>query len=197
MVYRGGIIIKSAFWIALIVILSSISCACMDQSRTGVEGLQDSIKVVDRTPREGIPHYTLNEALEGIGWYCQENGIDPANLIVYYIHGFSVDREGRAESWLLGIESEGESYVFTFEDGEWTHQRWSESLEGETIRIGEIIAPDSIYEFKRAEIENMTIEMRVNTTELDIVGGRVTITARSGDRQRQLVIDAYTVEAIV
>uniref|UniRef100_UPI0034E236CB hypothetical protein n=1 Tax=Methanothrix sp. TaxID=90426 RepID=UPI0034E236CB len=119
------------------------------------------------------------------------------NLIVYYIHGFSVDREGRAESWLLCIESEGESYVFTFQDGEWTHHLWPQKFEGETIRIGELIAPDSIYELQRAELENMTTGMKVNVTELEIVGGRMTIAARSGDAQRQLIIDAYTGEAIV
>lgn len=193
-----GIMINSAIWMVIVLILTCFICACATTDvNTGQAAPDGAPQVADRTPREGAERATLADALGALGSYLKEAGIGTMNVSIHMVHGSALDLNGTARSWMIGVEADGAPYIMTYLDGEWRYQRWSEPFGTPAIRTDEIMDSGALYYLNSEKIRLMMEESGTKETEFDLTGERLTISVFSGRGWIQMVLDPRTGEVLV
>lgn len=196
MLNSGGIIIKSAFWIAIALILSTLCSACISNNQEeSTELTQGTPQVIEEAPEEVSQSYSLQDAISALQWF--EENVSTSSLMIHTVHGSSINIEGKAIEWIFGVEIKEDPYILIFSKGEWTKYRWGERFDTAPIGIDEIISPENLYDTNRAAIMEIMNRTGTDTTSLDIIDDKVIIASISEGRVVQLILNAYTGEVIV
>lgn len=193
-----GIMINSAIWMVIVLILTCFICACTTTDvNTGQEAPDGAPQVVDRTPREGPERATLADALAELEDYLENAGVGTSSFSIHMVHGTGLDLNGTARSWMIGAEADGESYIMTYSDGEWMLQRWPEPFGTPAIRTDEIMDSGALYYLNSDRILLMMEESGTKETEFDLTSDRLTISVISERGWRQMALDPKTGEVLV
>ena len=176
-VYSGVILIKSAFWMVITVILCCCACACI--TGTSPEGSSSGISVVDKTPRDEPGKIPLELAMGELDWYSPSDSSIGNNKTIHQVHGSGVDLQGNASSWVLGVRDGEMSYLLIYGQNGWRQVAWGEPFTSPRISFNATITPNHLYEQNQGIIGDALKKGNVTESDIDLSDDIYTVTVRS------------------
>ncbi|MBN2733560.1 MAG: hypothetical protein JXQ82_01725 [Methanomicrobiaceae archaeon] len=136
---------------------------------------------------------TKGERNDEITDYLETGGITPA---IFQIIGVGVDREGKADTWILGIRyGENESLIYSEITG-WKGDIWPGSLPDEEINIDTIIMPAEIFSNSKEITDNLFEKSTTGKTSVMLGEGVYYISPEYSEVTEEIEFNAYTGEVI-
>lgn len=193
----GVILIKYAFWTVFAVILCCCACACTTANPPVVnQSESNAVSVNDRTPREEPERVAFESAWQSLSDIPIAGSMDHTSLVVHQIHGTGVDSEGKARSWIVGVQK-GETHLLVIYDQEIWHQvTWGESFTSPGLSFQQVLLPTELYQNNQETIEDTMNRNGVEESELDLTDGMYTISVHTPTGLSLLRFNATTGESI-
>jgi len=125
-----------------------------------------------------------------------ESSINKEKL--YYILAKDVDDQGKASSWIFGVNHEAGSRLFIYDSTGWTNINLNNSdLPSEEIVIDRIVTPSNVFAENKAAIIGNAPPSTLELRELELKGGIYTLTITSGSTVRTLKFNAISGAMVV
>lgn len=193
--YSGVILIKSAFWMVITVILCYSVCACITD--TPSEGSTPSPTIVaDKTPRDEPGKIPLEQALGELEGYSPSGSSEGNSRTIHHVHGSGLDLHGNASSWVLGIREGDVHYLLVYSQKEWRQLAWGEPFLSSVLSLNTTILPTGLYEQNREVIVDAMMKGNVTESDIDLADGVYIINIRSNSGIALLKFNSTTGELV-
>ena len=125
-----------------------------------------------------------------------ESSINKEKL--YYFLAKDVDDQGKATSWIFGVNHGAGSRLLIFDTTGWTNINLNNSdLPSEEIVIDRIVTPSNVFAENKAAIIGNAPPSTPELRELELKGGIYTLTITSGSTVRTLKFNAISGAMVV
>ncbi|KUG20789.1 MAG: hypothetical protein KO206_08355 [Methanomicrobiaceae archaeon] len=161
----------------LTVVAAGLACGCMEASSSPGAHLPGEGGIVDLGSDYVPPKYTLSEALLELDAYAAGDVLDAGdlydtgNMTIRRMQGAGVDADGRAASWMLGVEQGDANMWLAYGAGGWRVIPWNAPFRGEAIVLEECMNPADLYALHRAPIGEMLERHGASQTDLALADG--------------------------
>ena len=190
--------IKSAFFMAISVILCCCVCGCInDGLQKGNQSTATPIGVTDRTPRNNELKVPLEAAMANLESANSSGTINISGMTIHFLHGVAVNLDGNASTWVVGIKRYNESslLMFSLRDG-WQQIRWDLAIKEPEIVLQELMMPTDLFRKNHQLIQNASTSSGSSECQLDLLDDRYVVSFNAGGNISTMSFNATTGELV-
>lgn len=140
---------------------------------------------------------TLTGALAELNLLKGDGGLNITGMSMHQVLGTHVDLDGRAATWVLGLEDGEEVHWLTFGLMGWKEISLGVPLPGEEVLLDEILSPEDLLSRQEGVLRPVMERLGAETVDLALAEGVYTVTVRSDAGMETLAFRADTGEVVV
>jgi hypothetical protein len=188
-------IIRSIFVIsALVALVLCSACVSPFGEQKKQEGGLTQVTVLGQNAR-----ISFEDAYQNLKDYRMDLSSGSAGPIKsFYILAKDVDDQGKATSWVFGVNRETGSRLLIYDRNGWTDMSLSNSaLPSEEIILDNVMPPNKLFAENKAAIQGNSPASSPAIRELELKEGKYTLTITSGSTVKVIKFNATTGALIV
>ena len=174
-----------------VVCILCTTCGCLGISPPPSGG---SITAVELP---GSPEaYTLSGALAELDLLGAEGGLNVTGTSIHQVIGSGVDLDGRATSWVLGLQDGEKVRWLTFGFMSWQEISLRAPLPDSATNMTEILSPEELLSADEGAIRPVMERLGADTVDISLAEGIYSITVHSSAGMETLTFRADTGEVV-
>jgi hypothetical protein len=183
--------------ILLVLYIICAVCGCLDApaSQPVAPPLGGGITPIDAYGLQQT--FTLDQALEELDLFTAESGAHGSEPVIRQVLGANVDADGRATTWVLGVQEGTEVRWLAFGATGWRGITLRAPLPSGAVAIAGITPPEDLLSLQEGLLGPAMTQLGADTVDLALAEGRYTITIRSDSGMETYLFRAENGEVLV
>lgn len=182
--------------VLILLAVACMLCGCLDTSASPpATPTGGGITPIDLS--EPPEAYTLAEALSELDLLKAEGSLNVTGAAVHQVLGSGVGLDGRAATWALGLQDEGEVRWLTFGLAGWKEISLRAPLPPEEVILADIVTPENLLAAQERTISPVMERLGASTVDIGLAEGVYTVTIRTDAGMESLAFRADTGKAAV
>jgi hypothetical protein len=138
----------------------------------------------------------FEDAWQELSHYESGGLVNLSGFSIHMIHGSGVTIDGRAGTWIVGVQQGGTGSILLYNQQSWKQEMWGEAFSQDEIDLKRILQPTRIYEINRETIEKVMTENGAEMSDMDLSDGIYTVYIQSSSGLSTITFNASTGELL-